>query len=93
MIRLTPDIRLKLCTDRLLLFGEYKVQGVVLIPESININLAQMGAPLNHDIYPGSSTHREVVYREVLHPDRIRIWKCWFLGREGKTGEKPLGAE
>ena len=26
---------------------------------------------INHDIYPGSSTHREVVFREVLHPDRI----------------------
>ena len=36
---------------------------------------------INHDIYPGSSTHCEVVFREVLHPDRIRIWKCWFLGR------------
>ena len=24
----------------LLLFGEYKMQGVILIPESININLA-----------------------------------------------------
>ena len=35
----------------------------------------------NHDIYPGSSTHCEVVFREVLHLDRIGIWKCWFLGR------------
>ena len=32
--------------NKLLPLGENKVQGVVLIPESININLAQMGAPL-----------------------------------------------
>ena len=31
---------------------------------------------INHDIYPGSSTPREVVFRQVLHPDRIGIWKC-----------------
>lgn len=31
---------------KLLPFGEHKVQGVALIPESININLAEMGAPL-----------------------------------------------
>ena len=35
----------------------------------------------NHDIYPGSSTHREVVFREVLHPDRIRIWNVGFWGK------------
>ena len=22
-----------------------------------------------------------MVFREALHPDRIGIWKCWFLGR------------
>ena len=38
---------------------------------------------INHDIYPGNSTHREVVFREVLHPNRITIWKCWFLGKTG----------
>ena len=35
-----------LIVNKLLPFGENKVQGVVLIPESININLAQMGASL-----------------------------------------------
>ena len=39
----------------------------------------------NHDIYPGSSTHREVVFREVLHPDRIGIWKCWNLEMSGRV--------
>ena len=36
---------------------------------------------VNHVIYPGISTHREEAFREVLHPDRIGIRKCWFLGR------------
>ena len=30
----------------LLLFGEHKMQAVILIPESININLTYMGASL-----------------------------------------------
>ena len=45
MIRLTPDLRFFI-VNKLLPFGVNKVQGVVLIPESININLPQMGAPL-----------------------------------------------
>ena len=39
------------------------------------------------DIYPGSSTHPEVVFRDVLH---------WFLvygGGEGTPGEKHLKEE
>ena len=40
---------------------------------------------INHDNYPVSSTHCEVVFREVLHPDRIGIWKCcFFFGERGK---------
>ena len=37
----------------------------------------------------------EVVFREVLHLDRIGIWKWWFLGRgeNRSTRRKPLGAE
>ena len=47
------------------------------------------------DIYPRSSTHIKVVFREVLHPIEVEFGNVDFLG-EGKTrepGEKPLGAE
>ena len=48
MIRLTPDLSEIVIVNKLVLLGENKVQGVVLIPESININLAQMGVPLTY---------------------------------------------
>ena len=47
------------------------------------------------DIYPGSSTHSKVVFREVLHPIELEFGNVDFWG-EGKTGEpeeKPLEAE
>ena len=47
------------------------------------------------DIYPGSSTHPKMVFREVLHPIELEFGTVDFLG-EGKTEEpreKPLGAE
>ena len=47
------------------------------------------------DIYPGISTHPKVVFREVLHPIKLKFRNVDFWG-EGKTeepGEKPLGAE
>ena len=47
------------------------------------------------NLYPGSSTHSKVVFREVLHPIEVEFGNVDFLG-EGKTGEpgeKPLGAE
>ena len=47
------------------------------------------------DIYPRSSTHIKVVFREVLHPIEVEFGNVEFWG-EGKTrepGEKPLRAE
>ena len=38
------------------------------------------------DIYPGSSTHPKVVFREVLHPIELEFGNVDFWG-EGKTGE------
>ena len=32
-----------------------------------------------NDIYPGSSIHSKVVFREVLHPIELEFGKCWFL--------------
>ena len=43
-------------------------------------------------VYPGSSTHPKVVFREVLYPIELEFGKVDFLG-ERKYGEKPLGAE
>ena len=34
---------------------------------------------------------REVVFREVPHPDRMLFF--WGEGKTGVPGEKPLGAE
>ena len=48
MIRLTPDLSEIVIVNKLVPLGENKVQGEVLIPESININLAQMGVPLTY---------------------------------------------
>jgi len=48
-----------------------------------------------NDIYPGSSAHAKVVFREVLHAIELEFRNVDILG-EGKTGElseKPLGAE
>jgi len=45
-----------------------------------------------NDIYPGSSTHSKVVFKEVLHPIELEFGNADFWG-EGKTGRKPLGAE
>ena len=46
VLQLTPDLRLYVIVFKLLPLGEHKVQGVVLIPESVDIGLAEMGAPL-----------------------------------------------
>jgi len=48
-----------------------------------------------NDIYPGSSTHSKVIFREVLHAIELEFGNVDFWG-EGKTREpreKPLRAE
>ena len=47
------------------------------------------------DIYPGSSTHSKVVFREVLHPIELEFGNVdfWGEGKTGEPGEKPLVAE
>ena len=48
-----------------------------------------------NDIYPGSSTHLKVVFREVLHPIKLEFGNVDFSGesKTGELGEKPLRAE
>ena len=40
-------------------------------------------------------SHKVVLRLPYSIPDRIGIWKCWFLrrGKTGVPGEKPLGAK
>ena len=48
--------------------------------------LAALIGILITDIYPRSSTHTKVVFREVLHPIRLEFGNVDFWG-EGETGE------
>jgi len=47
------------------------------------------------DIYPGSSTHLKVIFREVPHLIELEFGNVdfWGEGKTGEPGEKPLGAE
>ena len=58
-------------------FGHHYERGIILLVNKIMIFTQE--APLT-----------EMVFREVLHPDRIGIWKCWFLrrGENHSTREK-----
>ena len=49
----------------------------------------------NNNIYPGSSSHPKVVFREVLHPIELEFGNVDFRGerKTGELGEKPLETE